>query len=573
LGTLGDVRHYITIDGIVFDIPTNEYGGAFTAHGGNQQAPYARPGDGSTYIRFINNEVRGGGNSGGVSSFSTGMGQAANHRLWTIAGNYFHDVGMAGTLVGAGAFSYHIYLSGSDNLIENNIFGRASGWAIHGYSTSDYLQRNVIRNNYFYNTGGGGGGPGILLCGSGQGPGTGNQIYNNIMYDMGEGNYHGAYQGSIVAGLYGGCAGVHANDNLIYNNTIVAGHGSSGQTGCITVGAGGLEATRNVVRNNICWHNAPTDQIVDGSATGGNTLDHNLTGPDPLFAGTVSGFLPADTNYKLQAGSPAIDAGVSTASGTPTFTTDYGGNQRQSGNGQDLGAWEMGGSPLPPPPQDPIAWWPFDEASGTTAQDITGNSHDLTLTTSPGPTFGPGRIGAHGLVCDGVAGGSASTPVLTGLTQYTWTAWLKGVESPVSTRVSIPFFNGTTGDQFGFAWDHTVAADRQSAFHRDAGGAYTRLHIPLTPLLAAGAWTHIAATWDGSTWILYVGGVEKDRRTGLSTLFAPGGSFSVCSSAGASPWSGTIDELKLWGRALSATEVANEVAAAKKAVRHTVVVQ
>jgi hypothetical protein len=587
----GDVRHYITIDGIVFAIRTNEYGGALTAQGGRETVPSC-PINGSHHIVFINNEVYGGGNSGNVSSFTSGIGQGGNGHSWTIAGNYFHDLGLTGADINQSAWSYAMYISGGDNLIENNEIARTSGYAFHGFSSApqctkpNHFDNNIFRNNYIHDTGG----AVLLACG-----GQNNQIYNNIIVRTGIGGQMNWANGSNWGGIRlgtNGCAGP-ANGNLVYNNTVLYTRVKAASPCVIVSWAGGASVSGNVVKNNICWGNrrcaddycasSSADDGIDNNASGSGTtiLDHNLaTGPggavylNPLFVTDIPDrdldaaprIRPED--FKLQSGSPALGIGADVSS---VVATDFAGTPRPQpvGSSPDLGAWEMGGAVVVVP-QDPIAWWPFDEASGTTAQDITGNLHHLTLTG--GPTFGPGRIGAHGLVCDGATGGMATTPVLTGLTQYTWTAWLKGLASPVSTRVSVPFFNGTTGDQFGFAWDHTVAADRQSAFHHDPG-AYNRLHIPQPPLLAAGAWTHIASTWDGSTWILYVGGVEKDRRTGLSTLFAPGGSFSVCSSAGASPWSGTIDELKLWGRALSATEVANEVAAAKKAVRHTVVVQ
>jgi hypothetical protein len=341
----GVVRHYITLDGLFLDMPTDRACFGVKVSGGIEDGSI----NGSHDLQFLNLEIRGGMNTGRVDTFTIGIGQGGNQFGWTFRGNYFHDIGMVGATDQQAAWSYGVYISGSDNLFENNEFARLSGFGFHGYSTGNHLLRNIIRNNYIHDVGGGG----LLICGSD------NQIYNNLIARAGIGPANSSNWGGIRLAV--SCSGVQANNNLIYYNTIVRVRGDGVATWCINLGGsvgGTSSANNNTVRNNICYLTTPDDHIHNtSSGSGSNTIDHNLctgagcsTSGNPLFAKTIpdsdltaAGIRPED--FQIQEGSPAQNAGVSTASGTPLITTDYGGNQRQSGAAPDMGAWARGGAP------------------------------------------------------------------------------------------------------------------------------------------------------------------------------------------------------------------------------------
>jgi len=72
--------------------------------------------------------------------------------------------------------------------------------------------------------------------------------------------------------------------------------------------------------------------------------------------------------------------------------------------------------------------------------------------------------------------------------------------------------------------------------------------------LPVGQWTHLAGTFDGSTLRLYVNGELKASSAG--TLGAPNGaSLMIGGSGGYATFGGLIDELALYGRTLTATEI------------------
>jgi len=77
-----------------------------------------------------------------------------------------------------------------------------------------------------------------------------------------------------------------------------------------------------------------------------------------------------------------------------------------------------------------------------------------------------------------------------------------------------------------------------------------------TAALPLNAWTHLAATHDGTTLRLYINGVEVGSRAVAGALLTSTGALRI---GGNSIWGeffqGRIDEIRVHNRALSATEV------------------
>jgi hypothetical protein len=195
-----------------------------------------------------------------------------------------------------------------------------------------------------------------------------------------------------------------------------------------------------------------------------------------------------------------------------------------------------------------VSRWKLDEGSGTTTKDaVTATGDDGTLSggTTWAKTGFPGAKYQNGgaLTFDGTdAVVNLSGKGAPAIDQAQSIAlWVSYGSVPTTTR---PFIGlgasgtgrikvGFNGGQFG-VWK----------------GDGTVMVMAAPP---ASGWHHIAYTFDGTTRRLYVDGAEKNSGTtaGDSGAVAEGhmGSF------GTQHFAGTLDEIRLYKRALTASEV------------------
>jgi parallel beta-helix repeat protein len=296
---LANVEHYIELDGINMNA-TNVADGVVKIEGWS--------GGNAHHIRVKNAELVGSPNASSQLVIVTAS--VAN----IVGGNEFINL-----TVHRGCcsdFNHGFYVQSSNNLIDSCRIFDISGAGVqiyNGYGVSP--DGNVVRNNVIHDgrsTGTGQRGWGIITAG-----GTGNRLYNNIVY-----NIRNAADGS--AGIY-----VYAGTGTgVYNNTV---YGASGYG--IVVEPSASDTT---ITNNISYSNARGDYRDSGAGTKGST---NLTGTNPLFVNPSAG------NFQLQAGSPAINAGTAIS----LVPTDFNGAPRPYGGAYDIGAYEFGSQPVPPP--------------------------------------------------------------------------------------------------------------------------------------------------------------------------------------------------------------------------------
>jgi parallel beta-helix repeat protein len=198
--------------------------------------------------------------------------------------------------------AHGFYWRGSNGLIEFNEMYDNNGYGLQFYSSSGGVNNNVFRNNYAHHNGKRG-----LYIGSGDG----NQAYNNIIVHN------------------NGGIGIRGRHTKIFNNTVYNNAGDG-----MHVGPGVVA----VIRNNIIYNNGRTIR----NQSNDTTIDHNLTS-DPLFVD------PATNNFKLQAGSPAVDAGATLSE----VQDDYVNVARPQGSGYDIGAYEYTASTTSAQPTTP----------------------------------------------------------------------------------------------------------------------------------------------------------------------------------------------------------------------------
>ncbi|MGA0568146.1 LamG-like jellyroll fold domain-containing protein [Rathayibacter sp. KR2-224] len=166
---------------------------------------------------------------------------------------------------------------------------------------------------------------------------------------------------------------------------------------------------------------------------------------------------------------------------------------------------------------DQAAHWTYDEGTGTTAADSTGNGNTQTLGSGAG--WAAGRVGAHALSTNGTANGaaSASSPVVDTRYSFSVAAWVK--------------LNGTTGYQDVASVDGANVSGFYLQLRGDTGKfAFTRLAGDSTS--AAAAVASASSAPQTGVWYHLVG--VDDAETGTLSLYVNGTLQSTV--AYATPW-------------------------------------
>jgi hypothetical protein len=194
-----------------------------------------------------------------------------------------------------------------------------------------------------------------------------------------------------------------------------------------------------------------------------------------------------------------------------------------------------------------VAAYSFDEGSGSVVGDASGNGHTGTVA---GATWTAGRYGGA-LSFDGTSAyvdlGSLGTFYRTG---FTLEAWVQ----KQTTKNDVAVVGTWTGSDGGpMLWVDHLATHYQLTL---GGGLADYLDSGRTPV--PGEWQHLAATYDGTTADYYVDGTLVATRSvaqgaGNSNVWRIGAYGSVAGGF----FDGLIDDVRIYDRALSATEVAS----------------
>jgi hypothetical protein len=208
---------------------------------------------------------------------------------------------------------------------------------------------------------------------------------------------------------------------------------------------------------------------------------------------------------------------------------------------------------------DLVGWWRLDEtAGGAVARDLSGMGNDGALMgADPTTAWAAGRS-AGGLAVGG-----------TGFVQVNASASIDSITEQVTVS-GWGFLDRTITDEYATIVSREDAATIDQHYHI---GLYRNL-VPTTfitteggivilrgPAAKVGSWVHLATTYDGSVVRFYVDGAEVMSQT-LTGPFKPdttpvilGGNGNA--GAGVTErFAGRIDEIMLYRRALSATEIA-----------------
>jgi hypothetical protein len=293
-------------------------------------------------------------------------------------------------------------------------------------------------------------------------------------------------------------------------------------------------------------HEAPIPSQVKGLFT---TVVHDYVTPSQvkgLFASVVHDFVQTAVVPDIS-GSPAVLAtfdgsgSQNPTSYTWTWTSLPGG----SAIANALIPFPDSGATTPINMTDNEGLWHFEDV----ATDSSGNSHTLTLYNSP--TYVTGKVGAKAMDFNGSnqyadvdLGGDA--PAADG----TIAAWFNLDNLPSDSVIAAL---GTTVSSVTGEW-------RAIALHNGGKLAFFGRSTDIYNIaaLVTGQWYHAVITWANTDdVVVYLDGVQVASQT-ISGLQTPKSTFAIAgrTDAGSYYTDCQVDEVAVWSRALSATEVA-----------------
>ncbi len=270
----------------------------------------------------------------------------------------------------------------------------------------------------------------------------------------------------------------------------------------------------------------PAGRTLSVANTGGGTLSFTASSDAPwLSVSPGSGTAPAELIV-----SPEV-AGLAPGTYNATVTVNAPG---ADGSPRDVPVTLA----VAPQATGLVGAWGFDERVGRQVLDASGAGNPGTLS---GATRTRGRFGG-GLWFDGrndwvTVAGDRSLDLSGGMTLAAWVR-------PLARGRTVVVKESLNRLSYGL-------------YARPSGHVFTTAeHALRGRALKRNRWSHLAMTWDGLIMRVYVNGAEASRATLIGTAKTAAGPLRI---GGNAIWpeffKGTIDEVRIYDRALAAAEI------------------
>ena len=196
---------------------------------------------------------------------------------------------------------------------------------------------------------------------------------------------------------------------------------------------------------------------------------------------------------------------------------------------------------------NPLGYWRLGETSGTLADDAVGSANG---TYSGGYTLNqPGALtgDSNGAVLLNGTSGYVRVPQQALPASLTWEAWAKPTAYPGDTAL-VGQWDGTSGSML------YLTSDFGGRVYLWINGSFISAAAP-----APGAWHHFAGTYNGTAAAIYIDGALAAGPTPVAGPLTSAPRFlemGTYNDAGGGKLNAAIDEVALYGQALSAPQVA-----------------
>ena len=196
-----------------------------------------------------------------------------------------------------------------------------------------------------------------------------------------------------------------------------------------------------------------------------------------------------------------------------------------------------------------VAAYAFNEGTGTTVADSSG--HGLTGTISGAAWTAGGKFG-NALAFNGTS--ALVTIPNAALLQLTVGMTLEAWVNPTAV-------NNAWRDIIYKANDNYYLEGMSPQSQRPAmGGTFSPSPLYGTAALTVNTWTHLAATYDGTTMKLYVNGAQVGSSAQTGSIATSTNPLQIGGDATYGQYfQGMIDEVRIYSRALAQTEIQTDM--------------
>jgi gliding motility-associated-like protein len=201
-------------------------------------------------------------------------------------------------------------------------------------------------------------------------------------------------------------------------------------------------------------------------------------------------------------------------------------------------------------------FYQFDEGSGTRGRDAWGANHAVLAATANRAT---GKYGKS-MLLDGSASAYATLPagIFSTLNDFTISAWVR--MDAISTWMRVFDFGSSTTQYMFLSVQAAVTNGQSTIRYATKNGSAAEQNINYNYTFPLNTWTYLAVTRAGNTTTLYVNGTAATSSTNItikpSALGNTTQNYLGKSQFNDPMFKGSIDNFKVYGRALNASEIA-----------------
>jgi hypothetical protein len=244
-----------------------------------------------------------------------------------------------------------------------------------------------------------------------------------------------------------------------------------------------------------------------------------------------------------------------------TYTATVSGAKDSAGDPMGSAfSWSFTTGSTPPPPTGLVAAYAFDEGSGSTVHDASGNGNNGTISGATWSTSGKygDALSFNGTSAMVTVSSSTLLQLTTGMTLEAWV-------NPASVTSSwtdaiYKGQGGQTASSDNYYLEATSTNNMAPVGGGELGSGPSETDAVGTAGVAANTWTFLAVTYDGSTMRLYVNATQVASTSGSGNIETSTGQLSI---GGDSIWGqyfqGLIDNVRIYNQALTQSQIQTDM--------------